>query len=572
MRKRFGPRSLVSGLLDLTLSTSPGARVTPAGGVGIPAGERRWLLALLIACACLDVYRLGGPSLFDQDETEYAEIAVEMVHGGDPLTLHVNFQPWYVHPPLFMWLVAATGGVFGFTPFTVRIWSMLFSLLAVYATVLLGRLLFGGRTGLLAGAILGTSLQYLVQARLAVFDTVLLAWVLLAFYAFLMGYRTGRREHYLRFFMFAGLATLTKGPIGIILPGLVIAAFVIARRAWGIWRDVPWAAGLALYAVIGLWWYGAMILLHGRAFIAANVGYYTVGRYFGVVEKHDGPWFFYIPVLLAGALPWSTFWPPAAAWHARRRSEDGSVIVLLGVLVPFLFYSLARTKLPGYALPIYPFAAIGVAALWAPLLSGGTVNRPVRAALSALVLLTVAFLAIAAAFLHQRFPSAYPAGASFLALPAGVLAAGVLGVALMSPRARALPVFLALWMTVAASWLTLLAVTPMPLVESQKPVRTLALALKPALRPGDRIVGYRMDILTSLIYYTGYPVEWVEDPGKLRAALCAPGRAFIVITDNELAVLPWSTAGLSPFAHALDTFVLLKPASMRCPLRVPTLP
>jgi 4-amino-4-deoxy-L-arabinose transferase-like glycosyltransferase len=546
--------------------------MTPVAGNRVLATERSWLAALLIACACLDLYRLGGPSLFDQDETEYAEIAVEMLHDGDPVTPHVNFQPWYVHPPLFMWLVAATGAAFRFSPFTVRIWSMLFSLLAVYVTVLLGRLLFGGWTGLLAGAILAVSLQYLVQSRLAVFDTVLLAWMLLAFYAFLLGYRTGRRAHYLRFFLFAGLATLTKGPIGLALPGLVIAAFVLVRRKRGWWREVPWGVGLALYAVIGLGWYGVMILLHGSAFIAANFGYYTVGRFLGVVEKHGGPWFFYVPLLLAGALPWTTFWPAGAIWHMRRWREDGSLIVLLWVLIPLVFYSLAGTKLPGYIMPVYPFAAIGLAALWESLLAQGTIDRSLRIALWALLLLTGAFFWAAAAFLTQRFPNAYHAAARIFELPAGLMVAGVLAAVFISGRSRPLPVFLVLWVTVAASWLALLASAPLPVVESQKPVRTLALAIKPALRPGDRIVGYKMDILTSLIYYTGHRVEWVEAPEELRAAVCTPGRAFVVITEKELAALPWSTGALSPLARSLDTVVLLKPSSMRCPPGTSTSP
>jgi hypothetical protein len=100
----------------------------------------------------------------------------------------------------------------------------------------------------------------------------------------------------------------------------------------------------------------------------------------------------------------------------------------------------------------------------------------------------------------------------------------------------------------------------------------VALAIKPALRPGDRIVGYRMDILTSLIYYTGHPVEWVEDPRRLRAAVCAPGRAFIVITEDQRAALAWLTTPLSPFASALDTVVLLKPSSLRCATPAATLP
>src|SRR5262249_35984716 len=145
-------------------------------------------------------------------------------------TLHVNGQPWYVHPPFYMWLVAATGRVLGFSEWTVRIWSVVFSVVAVYATVMLGRALFNHRVGLLAGAILAVTLQFLIQSRLAVFDTVLLAWMLLAILAFYRAYQRGRRADYMQFFLYAGFATLTKGPIGLVLAGLVIIAFVTLRR------------------------------------------------------------------------------------------------------------------------------------------------------------------------------------------------------------------------------------------------------------------------------------------------------------------------------------------------------
>jgi 4-amino-4-deoxy-L-arabinose transferase-like glycosyltransferase len=533
------------------------------------AAERWWLVFLLAACACLDLYGLGAASLFDQDETAYAQIAVEMLHTGDPVTLHVNGQPWYVHPPFYMWLVAATGHFLGFTPFTVRIWSVLFSLLAVYTTVLLGRAFFGGRVGLLAGAILAVTLQFLVQSRLAVFDTVLLAWMLLAFYAFYRGYQTGRRADYLRFFLFAGLATLTKGPIGLVLPGLVIVGFVTLRRAWGRWREVPWGAGIAVYAGVGLLWYAVEIILHGRAFIASNVGYYTLGRFFGVVEKHAGPWYFYLPVALLGGVPWSAFWPAAAALHLRRWRVDGSLIVLLWTALPFVFYSAARTKLPGYIMPIFPFAAIGVAVLWDTLLERRRVDRPAGSLLGPALAVAALFLGVGAAFLGARYLGPYRTSWMVFLPPLAVLVGGGLGVILMAARGRALPAFVVLCATMAAAWFAFLP-SALPVVEAQKPIMPLALFLKTLVEPGDRIVGYRMSLSTSLVYYTGHRIEWAETPETLRAELCAPGRVFLVINREELVALPFpgKTFDLRLIAERADHFVFLKSTPAGCPAKV----
>ncbi len=534
-------------------------------GRALVVRERGWIVCLLLGCALLDLYRLGAPALFDQDESEYGEIAVEMADRGDPVTLHVNGQPWFVHPPLYMWLVAATGRVAGFSEFNIRIWSVVASLLAVYVTVLLGRDLFTPRAGLLAGAILALTLQYLFQSRLAVFDTVLIAWMLLAFRAFLKGYRAGRRGDYLRFFLFAGLATATKGPIGLVLPAMVIAAYALVRRAWQ-WRaQVPWAEGLALYAAVGLSWYIVETVRHGWTFIATNVGTYTLGRFFGVVEKHAAPWYFYLPVALLGAFPWTTFWPAAAVMHIRRwRDHDGSLIVLLWVIVPMLFYTAAQTKLPGYIMPILPFASIGVAALWDQALSRRR-DRRIVAASTWLLLLVAALFWAAAWFLGRQYPGPFRDAGPVLLGPAAVLVVGSVVVLLLAILGAQPGALAALCLTMAVTWFALLTwVTP--LVEVEKPIRPLAAAIDAALTPTDRIVAYRMGTATSLLFYTHHPIVWVETVDALRAAVCAPGRVFLVITKGELARSGWTPPPLVPIAERAGTLALLKFPSVRCEL------
>ena len=533
-------------------------------GDRLPARERWWIGLLLAGCAFLDLYRLGAGSLWDQDETRYAQTAVEILTTGDPITLHVNGQAWYVHPPFYMWLVAVTGRFMGFTEFSVRIWSALFSILGVYATVLLGRALFGNRIGLLAGAVLAVTLQYLAQSRLAVFDTVLLAWMLLAFYAFYRGYQRGGRTDYLRFFLFVGLATLTKGPIGLLLPAMIIIPFVTIRRAWGRWREVPWAAGLAVYAVVGLSWYVVETVLHGRAFIASVFGYYTFGRFFGVVESQSGPWYYYVPVVLFGAFPWTTFWPAAAAFHLRRLRADGSLLALLGCGVTFAFYSAAGTKLPNYVLPLYPFAALAVAALWEPAIERRSAGRTIGVSLALLVGLLAALGWAIAHYVGGRYPDQFHMLGHILVYPGLAVAVGLAIVLSLAARGRVLAAFVALCATMGAVWIGILTWI-MPIVEDQKPIKPLALAIKNALGPGDRIVAYRLGLDTSLIFYTNHHVEWVETPEALRGAVCAPGMVFLVITREDLATLPGGVPPvLRPFAEHRGTTVLVKPGSARC--------
>ncbi len=527
--------------------------------------ERLWVAVVLLGVIVLAFYRLGAGSLWDQDETKYAQVAREILETGDPVTLHVNGQPWYVHPPFYMWLTAATGRAAGFTEFSVRFWSAAFSVLAVYGTILLGRLWFGPRAGVLSGAVLAVTFQFLVQSRLAVFDTVLLAWMLLAVYAFASAYRGGRRADYLRFFLFAGLATLTKGPIGLLLPGLVIVVFVTLRRAWRRWREVPWAAGLAAYALVGLSWYAAEAWLHGRVFVATVLGYYGIGRFFGVVENQAGPWYYYVPVVLAGAFPWTAFWPAAAAYHLRRfREDDGSLFVLLWCVLTFVFYSAAGTKLPNYVLPIYPLAAVGVAALGDAALRGSEHWRGIGLSIGLLVALVAVLYVGIGGYLAGLYPDAFRALGHILFPPAAALAVGVGLVIALAAARRRLAALVMLCLAMAVTWLGVLTWV-VPVVEAQKPMKPLALEIRSALRPGDRIVGYRLSIYSSLIFYTGHHVDWMETPAALRRAVCAPGRVFVVGArpdlDSARSTLP---GGLSLFADRVGTVVLLKPGGLRC--------
>ena len=170
--------------------------------------ERSRLVALLAAAAVLFTAGVGRGSLWDQDEAKYTQVAREILETGDPITLHVNGTPWFVHPPLYMWLQAALGAAVGFSEVTARIWSSVFGVIGLYATVLIGRLFFGAVPALLGGVVLATSFEYFALSRLAIFDVVLTAFMLLAFYAFLQAVRTGARRYRYWTAVWVGLAFL----------------------------------------------------------------------------------------------------------------------------------------------------------------------------------------------------------------------------------------------------------------------------------------------------------------------------------------------------------------------------
>ncbi|MGH7754625.1 MAG: ArnT family glycosyltransferase, partial [Gemmatimonadales bacterium] len=314
---------------------------------GWQMSDTRRLLLVTLAALALFTYGLGVGTLWDQDEPKYVQVAREILETGDLFTLRLDGQPWFVHPPLFMWLQAITGILIGFTEFAARIWSAISGAAIVAATFLLARLLYGSTTAMLAAAIVATSFQVLGQSRLAVFDPTLVAFMLLALYMYLVAYTTRSRSAHLWAWMWAGWATATKGPIGVLLPAMAIVGLWVVRREWRRWQEIPWQGPL-IFAAVGLPWYIVETVRHGEVFLRDAVGYYLFNRFFGVVENQPGAWWYYVPVLLLGAFPWTACIPSTAAWLLRRRSELASQVILLWCGVTIVFYSVAGTKLPNY--------------------------------------------------------------------------------------------------------------------------------------------------------------------------------------------------------------------------------
>lgn len=528
-------------------------------------------IALLLAGSfILFAAGLGTGTLWDQDEAKYTHIARQILHTGDLLTMHYNGRAWFVHPPLYLWLVAATGLLFGFSEFTARIWSAIFGVIGIYATYLLGRMLFTPRAALLGAIVLMTMLEYFVMSRLAIFDVPLVAFMLLATYAFMRGVLEDRPASFVWAAVWAGLGTLTKGPIALILPALALVAFFGLRRSLP-WRRIPWITAGAIYLLVGLSWYLVEWRIHGRGFITTAVGYYLLNRFFGVVESQSGPWWYYAPVFGVGAFPWTAFLVAMVPYLAPRwREHDGSLLVLLWCGVTVGFYSIAGTKLPNYVLPVYPLAALGIGSLWDRYLDGEPrAGVYVRAAFAGTVLALLIGAWEVVTFAQIKYSEQFASlQYHLITLAIGLFALFVVAVALYLLRRTAAAFAGLTAVTVALA--AVIVTQTLPLVEAHRPVKRVAAIVVAEQRAEEPLVAAGISDQQTLLYYSDRRVTYVNSPYELLTVACYQRR--ILIVTRPVLLEPWirhmreyaAILNVMPLAEIGDLVVVRKDSDTPC--------
>ena len=321
----------------------------------LPARGTALLLALVLA---LLAFRLGRVPLVGPDEPRYARVAVEMHRGGEWVTPTLQGQPWLEKPPLYYWLAGAAFSVLGETEAAARIPSVLAVLLLVGTTALLGARLCGSAAGLHAGFVAGTSLLPFAYGRAASMDMLLAATVTVAIG--LAGLRlvgNAGRLAIVAAAAAAGLATLAKGPLGLLLPILVLGGHLVLTREWRWLRELGHPRATFAFLVVAAPWYVAILLDQGRRFVDVFLLNHNVERFTSTIHNHPGPLWYYLPVLLVGLFPWSGLALPAVSRLAPRESR-ADLFLLLWLALPLVFFSLAGSKLPGYVLPCVPPLAI----------------------------------------------------------------------------------------------------------------------------------------------------------------------------------------------------------------------
>jgi 4-amino-4-deoxy-L-arabinose transferase-like glycosyltransferase len=308
--------------------------------------------ALLLALvAGLLLFRLGQVPLLGPDEPRYARVAIEMARAGEWVTPTLQGEPWLEKPPLYYWLAGFAFRLFGENEMAARLPAVVAAVGFVGATAFFGARLFGAAAGLHAGFALGTCVLVFGFGRAASMDMLLATSVSLAVGFF--GLRIlglAGAQVLPAAYAAMGLATLAKGPLGVLLPALVIGGFTLVTRDLRVLRLVLSLRGMLVFLVVAGPWYASVYADQGRHFVDVFLLNHNVARFTSTVHKHPGPFYFYLPVLLLGLFPWSGLVPGALA-QLKPRASRADAYLLVWLVFPLVFFSLAGSKLPGYVLP-----------------------------------------------------------------------------------------------------------------------------------------------------------------------------------------------------------------------------
>jgi len=495
--------------------------------------EPLWLELVTVAAFCgfLFYYGLDAFGLVGADEPRYAQIAREMLARHDWVTPVLNGVAWLEKPVLYYWGAMVSYSIFGVSDWAARVPSAVLATAMVFAAyVFMRRFRLGSQ---LDAALIMASLAGIIGfARAASTDMPLTATFTIAMLAWYAWYETRRSLWLAGAYVFLAVATLAKGPVAPFLVAIIVLPFLILRRDWTALRLTLWVPGLLLYFAVALPWY--VLVQHANPqFVHVFILEHNLERYSTNLFQHKQPFWYFIPVVLAGVVPWVVFAIAALVRAIREsiaRRSSFELFFGLWAIVPVFFFSFSQSKLPGYILPAIPaFAILSAEYLWRRIEEGeepslwlAALHSLVGGALLGAALLTVYFVWRLPIKPLAAFIAIFTAIAVFTGMLVAVYAKG-----LRTARFATLaPVVLALAFILKAA---------SPAIDSKNSERPVAQALAPVAPPSmpvavsdvPRVVEY------GLNFYRDQPIanyQHGEVPAGAHVVVARAGAADAIST------------------------------------------
>lgn len=541
-------------------------------------------------------YQLGNIGLIDKTEPMFVEAARQMVITGDWITPYWNDATRFDKPPLIYWLMAICFKVFGINEMSARLPSAIFAFATVifvfYLVYSVNNLfinseenqensdenftqIFKGTKAnfkhnqslliaTIASIITILNPAWIAWSRTGVSDMLLSSNISLALLSFFIAYIHPKQEQksklfwYLAFYFFCALAVLTKGPVGLLLPVLIIGTFLIYVKQWKpVLKELKLPLGIPLFLIVTVPWFVLISIRHGSEYINTFFGLHNFQRYTSVVSNHPGSWYYFFPVLFVGLIPWSCYLPLAIIrlkfWQRNdyiqeNRAKQLGLFALIWLGVIFTFFSVSVTKLPSYILPVIPAEAILITLTWQEIITKKKPDFPswsyyLTAIFNIIILIILAMASLNLPNFLGKDPL-IPNIKEVLTLSHTPLIACLL----WSIMAILSIIFLLhkskksyLWLTNTLGFFLFIPTFLLPNAKiydlnAQLPLRNLATTIKQNQQPKEEIllIGF---IRPSLVFYTQHPVKFFNSNSEaityINEQKINHNQSFLIIAQPE---------------------------------------
>ena len=327
----------------------------------LPSSRSRWIAYALLICGVIWFAGLEYRGLFMPDEGRYADIAREMLDSNDWITPRLNGIKYLEKPPLQYWATAGAFALFGVDEWTARLWPAVTGLLCIVFTAFAALRFAPSSPGGVTALMLAGSWGFFLGSQFLTLDMGLTFFLTAAMLGYALSRRTDispgvQRNWMLLAWAAAACAVLSKGLIGVVIPGLVLAVYVALERDLSALKRLHWIPGLSLFAAIVLPWF-ILVQQSNPEFFHFFFVYEHFERYALPDHHRPGPWWYFVPVVLVGLWPWTPAVPAAIAraWSAPAAGGfrlDRFLVIWAAVVI--VFFSASHSKLPGYVLPALP--------------------------------------------------------------------------------------------------------------------------------------------------------------------------------------------------------------------------
>lgn len=500
---------------------------------------------------------MGYRNLVDPDEGRYAEIPREMVASGDWVTPRLDGFKYFEKPPLQYWTTAIAFSVLGTSNMTARLWLTLIGFVGVLWTGYVSARLFGRRAGIYALVMTASALLYCGAGHYLTLDMSVTVFLAIGVGSLAIAQSQRNDSHSLMAWMLVGWialagAVLSKGLIGVVLPGAAVLIYSVWQKDWALWRHLHLIKGTALFLALTAPWF-VIVSLRNPEFFNFFFIHEHFARYATHADHHEAPVFYFLLVFLLGLVPWTlvsvrsivrpdfTFRPlPGGEFEATRFMWVFAVFVLV-------FFSLSESKLPAYILPALPIVIV---------LASKRLAETFTVATDGWVALAVGVVLLATGAMARRLASETIPAELFAAYQPWIIGSGVAmmlaGLALLTIRHRPMVAMLAAGVCATTSCQLVLwgydSLTPS---RSGREIASRVIALPDSAKAPIYLVGLHAP---SLPFYLGRLVTMVDYEGELQMGMDSePDKgltleqfarqwrsehaAFAVVSNSRLATL-----------------------------------